>query len=267
MEVQLFLVMILTFVIYVISTLAYSVRVVGVKTGRIAVSFSVFNIFALISRMAVTFQVPLLAKKIESNINSGGTSDIIYLFRWVLFSATIASVAGALIMPTFIKIFSKAVESFSIYRSVPKLILHSFSKSGVEQFKTSLTIPTKENLSQLKSLRKVSKKIIALNVLAASISAAGSLSALYAGYIDPAYRTTCSSLAPVINGFSTILLFMFIDPYLSMMTDDVIRGECHQADFNRSVIFIVAGLIAGTLLAQAILIPASIIISMIAKVI
>lgn len=267
MEIQLLMVLVLTFVIYVISTLAYSVRVVGVKTGRIAVSFSVFNIFALVSRMAVTFQVPLLAKKIESNINSGGTEDILYVFRWVLISATIASIVGALIMPTFIKLFSKAVESFSIYRSLPRVVFHGFSKAGAEQFKLSLTTPSKQNLSQLKSLRKVSKKVIVLNIIATSISTVGSLSALYAGYINPELRTTCSSLAPVINGFSTIILFIFIDPYLSMMTDDVIRGECLQEDFNRSVIFIVAGLIAGTLLAQVLLVPASMIISMIAKAI
>jgi hypothetical protein len=217
--------------------------------------------------MAVTFQTPLLAKNIENSINLGSISYMLSLFRWVLVSATLAAAAGALIMPTFIKIFGKAVESFSIYRSLPRLILHSFSKAGIEQFKESITVPKRQNLSQLGSLRKISKRIILLNVIATSISSVGSLSALYAGYMNPEYRTTCSSLAPVINGFSTIILFVFIDPYLSVMTDDVIRGKCLQEDFNRSVIFIVAGLVAGTLFAQVLLIPASMFVSMIAVVI
>ncbi|EKN40462.1 sugar ABC transporter permease, partial [Clostridium botulinum CFSAN001627] len=62
MSTQIMIVLILTFVIYVISTLAYSVRIVGVRTGRIAISFAVFNVFALLSRTANTIQAPLLAK-------------------------------------------------------------------------------------------------------------------------------------------------------------------------------------------------------------
>lgn len=264
---QVIIVLVLTFIIYVIGTLAYSVRVVGVKTGRIAVAFSVFNIFALFSRLAVTFQTPLLAKNIENSINSGNTSDVLFLFRLVLLSSTLASIFGAFLMPTFIKLFSKAVESFSVYRSVPGLIFHSFSKSGIEQFRLSMTMPSRENIQHLKSLYKIPKKIMLLNVISSSIASVGSLSALYAGCMSPELRSTCNSLAPVINGFSTILMFVFIDPYLSVMTDDVIRGKCLETDFNRSVVFIVAGVILGTLLGQLLLMPVSMLISKIAVVI
>ncbi|OLN28097.1 hypothetical protein DSOL_4241 [Desulfosporosinus metallidurans] len=65
MTTQVIIVLILTVIISIISTLAYSVRIVGVRTGRIAVSFAVFNIFALISRTANSVQAPLLAKTIE----------------------------------------------------------------------------------------------------------------------------------------------------------------------------------------------------------
>lgn len=266
MTVQVMIVLTLTFVIYVVGTLAYSVRIVGVKTGRIAIAFAVFNIFALLSRTANTIQAPLLAKTIEKSIKAGNTGDMLHIFRWILLSATIATIVGAILLPTFIKIFTKAVQSFSVYRSVPKLILHGFSKSGVEQFKKSITVPKKENLSQLKSLRKIPKKIILLNVIVSSISTVGVLSSLYAGCLYPEFRTTCSTLSSVINGFATILMFLFIDPYMSMMTDDVIRGECTELDFSRCVIFIVCGLIAGTLLAQLLLIPASRIIAMIAGI-
>ena len=48
MSTQVIIVLILTVIISIISTLAYSVRIVAVRTGRIAVAFAVFNIFALI---------------------------------------------------------------------------------------------------------------------------------------------------------------------------------------------------------------------------
>jgi hypothetical protein len=267
MSTQVIIVLILTFIIYIISTLAYSVRIVGVRTGRIAISFAVFNIFALISRTANSIQAPLLAKTIESTIKSGNPQSLLFVFRWILFSTTLATIIGALLLPTFIKVFGKAVETFSIYRSIPKLLLHGFSKSGIEQFKSSVTKPKKENLSQLKSLKMIPKKIILLNTLAFAISTVGILASLYAGCLNPDLRTTCSTLASVINGLSTILMFIFIDPFISMLTDDVIKGECTELQFNRCIIFIVGGLIVGTMLAQLLLVPAAEVISYIAKLI
>ncbi|AGK99110.1 lipid II flippase Amj family protein [Clostridium pasteurianum] len=265
MPVAIVIVLILTFVIYIVSTLSYSVRIVGIKTGRIAISFAVFNIFSLIARTANTIQAPLLSKSIEESIRVGRAGEFLYVFRWILALSTIGAIVGAILMPTFIKLFSKTVNSFSVYKSVPKLLVHSFSKAGIEQFKKSISKPKRENISQLKSLRRIPKKIIILNIMACSISTVGVVAALYAGCLNPDLRTTCSNLAPVINGSSTILITIFIDPYTSMLTDDVIRGECSELQFSRCIIFIVFGLILGTILAQLLLVPAAMIIESIAK--
>jgi hypothetical protein len=267
MSIQVIIVLILTVVIYVVSTLSYSVRIVGVRTGRIAMSFAVFNIFALISRTANTIQAPLLAKTIEKSIKEGSSQDLLYIFRWILISTTIATIIGALLMPTFIRIFEKGVSSFSTYKSIPKLLIHGFSKAGIEQFKNSVTKPKRDNLEHLKSLKKIPKKIVLLNTIAFAISTVGVLASLYAGCLNPELRTTCSTLASVINGVATILMFIFIDPFISMLTDDVINGECSMIQFDRCIIFIVAGLIAGTVIAQFLLVPAANIIVFIAKII
>ena len=267
MSTQVVIVLILTIIISIISTLAYSVRIVGVRTGRIAVSFAVFNIFALVSRTANSIQAPLLAKTIESTIKTGNPQSLLSTFRWILFSTTIATIIGSALMPTFIKVFGKIVESFSINRSIPKLLLHAFSKSGIEQFKESVTRPRKENFAQFKNFKTMPKKIILLNTIAFSISTVGVLASLYAGCLNPELRTTCSTLSAVINGSATILMVIFIDPFISILTDDVIKGECSQLQFDRCIVFIVGGLIVGTILAQILLIPAAQVISFIAKLI
>lgn len=267
MSTQVIIVLVLTVIISIIATLAYAVRIVGVKTGRIAVASAVFSIFALISRTANSIQAPLLSKKIENTIRIGNSENLLYIFRWILFSTTIATIIGALLMPTFIKILGKAVESFSINRSIPKLLLHGFSKSGIEQFKSSVTKPRKENLSQLRNFKMMPKKVILLNTLAFSALTVGSLASLYAGCLNPALRTTCSSLSSVITGVATLLMVIFVDPYVSILTDDVIKGKCTEIQFNKCIIFIVGGLIVGTILAQFLLVPAAEVISFIAKVI
>ncbi|MFW6273024.1 MAG: lipid II flippase family protein, partial [bacterium] len=43
MTIQIYLVLILTLIIHLISTLSYSVRIVGIRTRKIAISFSLFN--------------------------------------------------------------------------------------------------------------------------------------------------------------------------------------------------------------------------------
>ena len=267
MTTQVIIVLAATIIISIISTLAYSVRIVAVRTGRIAVAFAVFNIFALISRTANTIQAPLLAKTIEGTIKTGNPQNLLYIFRLILFSTTIATIIGAVLMPTFIKFFGKAVESFSVNRSIPKLLIHGFSKSGVEQFKNSVTKPKKSNFAQLKSLNMMPKKIILLNGLAFSILTVGTLASLYAGCLNPDFRTTCSTLSSVITGFATLIMLIFIDPFISMLTDDVIRGECTEFQFDRCIIFIVGGLIVGTVFAQILLVPAAEVISFVAKLI
>lgn len=84
MSTQVIIVLILTVIISIISTLAYSVRIVAVRTGRIVVSFAVFNIFALISRTANSVQAPLLAKTIENTIKTGNPQSLLSTFRWIL---------------------------------------------------------------------------------------------------------------------------------------------------------------------------------------
>lgn len=267
MSASISIVLVLTFIIYIVSSLSYSVRIVGVKTGRIAISASMFSIFSLLSRTATTFQEPLLAKVIERGLKVSNTEGILYDFRLILVFSTFGTIIGAILMPTFIKLFSKAVESFSIYRSIPKLLIHSFSKSGIEQFKKSIVKPKRQNIEQLKNLHRMPKKIIVFNIAACSVSSVGVLASLYSGLMNPEIRTTCSTLAPLINGVATILMTIFIDPYTSMLTDDVIRGECSEFQFNRCIIFIVFGLIVGTILAQFLLVPASNIIGVMARII
>lgn len=49
MDKQLLLICALTFIIHIIGTLAYSVRIAGIRTRRIAVSLALFSILMLLS--------------------------------------------------------------------------------------------------------------------------------------------------------------------------------------------------------------------------
>jgi len=68
MNFQLIILCLLTFIIHLVGTLAYAVRIAGVRTRRLAVSFSLFNILVLASRTSNSFQGPFLAKRVEQSL-------------------------------------------------------------------------------------------------------------------------------------------------------------------------------------------------------
>lgn len=263
MSTQVIIVLILNFIISLIGTLAYSVRLVGVRTGKIAISFAVFNILMLVSRTAVTFQVPILTKYVEYN---SGTSDLISIFNIIIIVSGIATVVGAFLIPTFQRIFYRGVLHFSIARSIPKLIMHSFSKGGVNYIKDCVAVPVKENITQI-NCKKLPLKIIIYNLITVALITVGSLAPIYAGSIAPDLRATCITLSSIINGIATILMSIFIDPQLSIMTDDVVEGKCTEEDFRACVVAMVGSKTFGTFAALLLIIPSSYLIVYIAKII
>ena len=269
MDVNLLVVCLLTFVIHVVGTLAYAVRIAGVRSRRIAISFSLFNILVLVSRTSNTFQGPFLAKRIEDRLLSPDNASVQLLhdFRYLLLTTTLATVVGALLIPTFQRLFSTAVHHFQTHRSLPRLIGHAFTARGVFSILDEICLPSAPNLTRLSSGAGVSSTVIALNVIAMALWTLGVFASLYAGYLKPELRVTCSNLSGVINGIATIVMFVFIDPQVALMTDDVVEGRISDGKFRRAITSLIGARFAGTILAQFLLVPSAMLIMRIAEVI
>jgi hypothetical protein len=265
MDTQLWLICFLTFVIHLIGTLAYSVRIAGVRTRRIAVSFALFSILVLVSRTSNSFLGPFLAKRVESNLAGTVSTNLLADFRWLLVASSLATIAGAVLIPTFQRVFCRAVDHFQVHRSVPKLILHGFFKGGLSYVKDAATLPASGNVSGLRGKGGVSAKITLLNVGATALWTVGVFASLYAGALDPDVRVTSSTLSSIINGGATIMMAVFIDPHMSGMTDDVVEGRVSEPGFRQAIVWLVASRLAGTLLAQALLVPSALLITLVAR--
>ena len=266
MDKQLLLICALTFIIHIIGTLAYSVRIAGIRTRRIAVSLALFSILMLLSRTSNSFLGPFLAKRVETGIDQHvAASTLLGDFRWLLFSASLATILGAILIPTFQRAFCRAVEHFQVHRSVPKLLLHSVFKGGLPYLKTSASLPKPANVTGLRQKSGVSVSMTAMNVIATALWTVGVFAALYAGVLDPSVRVTSSTLSSIINGGATIMMAVFIDPHMSGMTDDVIEGKIEDSQFRRAVVWLVGSRLAGTLIAQFLLVPSAVVIVGVAK--
>jgi hypothetical protein len=257
MDRGLFLIFVLTFVIHLIGTLAYSVRISGTRTRRIAISLSLFNILVLVSRTSNSFAAPLLAKRVERNIANAAFSAASRDFRWLLLSATLATIVGAVCIPTFQRLFARYVEAFARYRSVPRVFMRAFSPTTIVHLRESIRLPAWTNITHANRGEHIPWSVAIWNTLAMSIWTVGVFSALYAAYLRPDLRVTSSELSAIINGIATILMFVFIDPYLSMLTDEVAEGKVSESYFRRSVVWLTGSRVIGTAIAQLLLVPAA----------
>ncbi len=265
MDSQLLIICLLTAGINLIGTLAYAARIAGVRTRRIAMSFALFNILVLVSRTSNSFLGPFLAKRIEIRLASGGGEALLGDFHMVLFAASLAVAAGIALVPTGQRLFTRAIGYFQEHRSTARLLLRSASPAGLRTMREEISPPAISQLRELAKDRGVGWGVLLSNCLAQALITVGVLASLYAGYLNPEFRVTASQLSAVINGFATILLFALIDPQLSIMTDDVVEGRLSEAMFRRTIVWISFSRLAGTILAQPLLLPAAQFIAWVAR--
>jgi len=260
-------ILLLTIIIHCVNTLAYSVRIVGVRTGKIAISFALFNVVALGSRFANTIHSFLFSVRVDASIKLHDTAGIVMNLRYILIAATVGSLIAAFLIPTFQRVYTKAVNAFNYHRSLHKLIFYGFSRSGIRQFKENIKMPSRSNIEHAMKFNRVPVKVFLLNIIVVALLSVGVLSVMYASVLLPENRTQIAFMGPIITGVAAIILSLFIDPHLSIMTDDVLEGLVSEAEFRNNVMFMVFGRVIGTIVAQILLVPSAFLIVKIALLI
>jgi len=263
-DLQLLTICLLTLLIHLIGALAYAARIAGVRTRRIAMSFALFNALVLVSRLSNGFLAPLIAKRVELAIAGGSPSGLLGDFRLLMLAATIGVLGGILAVPTAQRLFAAAIGRMQRRKSLARLVLRSATPGGLRTLRTSLALPRIERPRSWRPPPSVGWRVLIANGFAQAILVVGVLASLYAGILNPDYRVTASQLSALINGFATILLFLFIDPQLSVLTDDVVDGKLSEAEFRTGIVWISFSRLAGTLLAQALFVPAALAIAWVA---
>ncbi len=104
-----------------------------------------------------------------------------------------------------------------------------------------------------------------MNMIVTAIYTVGVLSSLYAAHLVPELSTTASQSSGLINGIATILLTIFIDPQVGLITDRAIHNEEYRDRLGKIYILLMGTRLLGTLLAQLIILPAAYFIAFIIK--
>ncbi len=263
MSTNLIIVFMMTMIIHTAETLSYSIRFAGVRLNKIAVALSLTGIIVLVSRTANLIQAPLSAKFVDYAKHHASFPLLNHL-RIIILASSVGTLLAIILFPTFIRISSRVITRLEIAGSIPKLI-SSVSISQLKNTKHYIRIP-RFKISQYRYLG-VSKKFILLNILVTSFYTVGVLSSLYAAHLFPEHSMTASQASGIINGIATIVLTIFIDPQLGLITDKALNNEEHRNQLGKIYVLLMTTRFLGTMIAQFVLLPASYFISYFVKLI
>ncbi|EON72702.1 lipid II flippase Amj family protein [Lysinibacillus sphaericus] len=242
-------------IIHSIETLAYAVRLSGARVKLLASALSLFNVMVMVSRLANMMQQPFTGSLIDKAPEENTFAFVEQQFRIIIGSASLGTLLGILLLPTFVAIFSRAIIHLSEERgSIPGLIKKGFS---MEYFKRGMKHIRVPSFSYLKGIswRDIPLKLFIINVVITAIYTIGVLSALYASLLVPERETTAVMASGLINGVATMLLIVFIDPKISILADDVINQRGSYLSLKRVSVMMMGSRLLGTILAQVLFIP------------
>ncbi|MDM5333999.1 lipid II flippase Amj family protein [Ureibacillus composti] len=254
-------------IIHSIETLAYAVRLSGARVRLLASALSLFNVMVMVSRLANMMQQPFTGSLVDTAPNDNALSFLESQYRIIIGAASIGTLLGILLLPTFVAIFSRAIIHLAEERgSIPVLMKKGFT---IEYLRRGIKHIRKPSITYLKGirLRDIPIKLFVINILITSIYTIGVLSALYASLLVPELKTTAIMASGLINGVATILLVIFIDPKISILADDVINKRGNYLDLKRTSVMMMTSRFLGTILAQILFIPGAHYVAWFAKLI
>ncbi|MFD0674900.1 lipid II flippase Amj family protein [Cohnella sp. GCM10027633] len=263
MTMTLITVFIMTMIIHTAETLSYSIRLAGVRLNKIAVALSLTGIIVLVARTANLIQAPLTAKFVDYAKNHD-SFQLLNQLRIVILASSVGTLLAIALFPTFVRLFARVIAHFEIAGSIPKLI-SSVSISQLKNSKRYMRLP-RLKLSQYRYLG-ISKKFIIINILVTAFYTVGVLASLYAAHLLPEFSMSASQASGIINGIATILLTLFIDPQLGLITDKALNNEEHRNQLGKIYVLLMTTRFVGTMIAQLLFIPAAYFITYIVKVI
>ena len=243
-----------TFCLHLSESLAYGMRISGIRTKQIAIALSFVSTTLLISRLSNMFQAPLLGSLADATIHVGTSSALTHFelaMRFVIFAAFLGSLVVALLTPTTVTLFEKAIYRFLAHGSLPKIFIESFKPKTLLNFVKVFRFPNFSTLSF--SLKTIPKGFLILNIFVTAIWTIGVLCSLTAGAYLPEYRSTANLLSGIVNGMGTILLTVFVDPAGARITDQVVHRKRPQDDIKTVVFFLHAGRLFGILIVAQLL--------------
>jgi len=263
---------------------AYAARLAGVRTGRIATSISLFNLFVTASRLATLIYTLMLGPLSDRAGNAiraimlhapradsqAAIDQIRHAFdlqlRAIVLAGLVGTILGGLMLPMFTELYVRGVRSFERTKSVPHSLVRLMDPRVIGDLIRHLRWPAFRELLSFSS-RNIPRRLLVFNVVVTGIYAIGVVAAYYASVLDVNVARTAIGISGIINGIGTIAFTLFVDPTSSIIVDEAVKGERPQRDVKAMVFYLSLTAIIGWILCQLILLPAAELIAFVAHLV
>jgi hypothetical protein len=165
-------------------------------------------------------------------------------------------------MPAFVSVFVRGIMLLEEIGSVPRMFLRMvFLPRSVIAITRKVRFPGPGRFRDaLREPLHIPVHFLIANIFITGIWTTGVLSALYAGALIPNFRSTATLTSGIINGIAAVLAATVVDPTAAMITDQAMRGAREEKDVRQMSVYLAITRLIGTLVAQAIFVPAALII-------
>jgi hypothetical protein len=251
---QLAIIFLLTTVIHAVDTGSFAARLAGVRTGRLALAGSLYNVLALGSRGANMIAGPLIAAMTDLAAVNSNVQSLLPTYRILLLASTAGTLVAGLLIPTLSRILASGVILYENQRSLPRILIRSASIRGVYRMRKSITTP---KIAAVRESRwsPFPKRFLLLSILITAFFSVSNFAALYASAMVPAGARTAASLAPLLTGLAVFVNVFVISPYAALVVDEALRAERPLPDVTYITVWQISARFVGTILAQALLVP------------
>jgi len=276
---RVFVVILLTAFINLITTLVRSSRLAGVRTKRLATAISLFGIIFLTASFANTLQAPLLSSTMERQTNAAFSiarelepelADITesYLYqktvtevnrqlRTVLWGATAGTLLGLLLIPSFVATFINIINAFgrtgSVFRLIPLIFC---SAGGQPRLRIIWRLPSRQTLREILTRPMTTPKAFLFwSTVSYSVWAVNVLCGLSAAALIPEARGIAISAAAIFGNAAIVINVMMVDPILARVTDRVANEKEQEIELKQIIFYLAIANVVGTLISQIIFSP------------
>jgi hypothetical protein len=236
-----------------VETLSYAVRLAGVRMGKLAVALSLTGIIVLVSRTSNLIQAPLTGNIIDY-AKTEPTFSLISPLQAIVMASSVGTLLAMLLFPSFVRLSSRLIVQLELAGSIPQMVRSSVSIDKLKHATMHLRWPTWQMISRMR-VGGIPKRLLLLNMTVTAFYTVGVLSALYASYLSPENAIAASQSSGLINGLATIVLTIFVDPQIAILTEKAMRGEASAETMNKTFGLLMFSRLCGTLLAQLLLVP------------
>ena len=237
------------------TSLQVATRPAAVRTGLVATALTMGQLIFIVTRFGNLFYLPLLGNFVDQAANSGETDVLVQQIQWIIVGSAMGALVAGLLLPTFVELCCKGVNSINSRKSMIGALLHLVRPSTWKKVLGGIRRPSLMG-TKLFRLSGLPKTFLFFNIGATAIWTVGALAAITVSGLQPGVTQTALLLSGLVNSFAAIAFSVWVDPQAAHITDKAVDGRLKEHHVANISIHLILGNFVGSLLGLAILKPA-----------